>query len=148
LRWFNAFLSPAIPSVQGSIMTQTLVDLTRLELDGALTTRFASALHARLQTAVAAHRWLAIDCAAAEDVDLSFIQLLIAARVSARALGHEVGLARAADGVLRAALLAAGLRGCAAGDCDGDDASGDDGGGDEKEALGADGLFWFTGAAT
>jgi anti-anti-sigma regulatory factor len=144
LRWFNAFLSPAIPSVQGSIMTQTLVDLTRLELDGALTTRFASALHARLQTAVAAHRWLAIDCAAAEDVDLSFIQLLIAARVSARALGHEVGLARAADGVLRAALLAAGLRG---GRLDGDDASGDDGGGDEKEALGADGLFWFTGAA-
>ena len=45
-----------------------------------------------------------LDCSAAESVDLSFIQLLLAARRSAQQSGRSFSLAAPAAGALRAAL--------------------------------------------
>jgi hypothetical protein len=77
-----------------------------LVLDGALTVRIAPAIGSTLLEAIRAHAVVSIDCSAAT----SFIQLLIAARVSALRLGRLVGLAAAPDGVLLDALTPDGFR--------------------------------------
>ena len=43
---------------------------------------------------------IAIDSSAATETDLTFVQLLIAARISARRIGHTVSLAAIPDGAL------------------------------------------------
>jgi len=81
-----------------------------LVLDGALTVRIAPAIGSTLLEAIRAHAVVSIDCSAATELDLSFIQLLIAARGSALRLGRLVGLAAAPDGVLLDALTPDGFR--------------------------------------
>lgn len=68
---------------------------------------------------------IAIDCCAAAEIDLTFIQLLIAARGSTRASGRRISLASCPDGVLLDTLTRGGFQVVAE----------DDGG------------FWFTGEA-
>jgi anti-anti-sigma regulatory factor len=90
-------------------MTLDPASAGHLALDGALTIRTAEAVSAQLLDALRQHANLAIDCSAATEVDLSFIQLLIAARVSAGLLQQSVVLNRRPDGVLLDALTRAGF---------------------------------------
>jgi anti-anti-sigma regulatory factor len=52
---------------------------------------------------------LVVECSGATDVDLSFLQLLISARLSARQRGRSLTLKGAEGGPVRAALAACGL---------------------------------------
>jgi ABC-type transporter Mla MlaB component len=91
-------------------MMQDVAVAGRLVLDGVLTMRTAEAVCTLLREAVAAQPAVSIDCTAATDVDLSFIQLLLAARVSALQSNKTVTLMAAPDGPLLGALSRAGFR--------------------------------------
>jgi ABC-type transporter Mla MlaB component len=91
-------------------MTQDLSTPGHLSLDGALTMRSVEALFARLRETLAQHSEVSIDCTAAAEVDLSFIQLLVAARASAVQADKTVALAARPDGPLLQALTRAGFR--------------------------------------
>lgn len=83
---------------------------TRLVLDGALTIRNAAAIRATLLDTITSNAAVAIDATAAAEVDLSFIQLLIASRVSASSAGKSVTLASHPDGAFLDALTRGGFR--------------------------------------
>jgi anti-anti-sigma regulatory factor len=55
--------------------------------DGELSVAQAEEVHDRFRAALADGRPIVVDCSAIEDADISFIQLLIAARTSARRRG-------------------------------------------------------------
>jgi anti-anti-sigma regulatory factor len=102
---------------------------TRLVLDGALTIRNAAAIRATLLDTVTSHSAITIDCTAAVEVDLSFIQLLIATGASASAAGKSVTLATRPDGAFLDALARGGFR-------------------VNSENPAGDPPFWFEGAAS
>ncbi len=81
----------------------------RLALDGELTIRTIEAIHARLTDALAAGGDLLIDTTHATQVDIAFIQLVLAARRSAAAAGTSLTLAAPAGGALRDALARGGF---------------------------------------
>src|SRR5436305_247912 len=93
---------------RGHFMSE-LVDTNRLTLVGALTVRNIEQIRTRLLQAMRRHRVVVVDCALATGVDLSFLQLVLAARKSAAAAGKTVALADRASGVLCDGLLEAGL---------------------------------------
>ena len=68
-------------------------------------------VYAHLVEVMRAHRHVRIDCTAATDLDLSFIQLILAARRSAAAVGKTLSLAYPANGALLVRLMQAGLVG-------------------------------------
>ncbi len=72
----------------------------RLVLTGALTVRTVRQVHADMLAAVRRNRHVRIDCSAASEIDLSFIQLVLAARRDAAATGGALALAHPADGAL------------------------------------------------
>lgn len=76
----------------------------RLPLDGARTLRTADATHAALSEAAARYDVLEIDASGVDEVDLSFIQCLLAARVSARLANRAITLVPPASGALLEAL--------------------------------------------
>lgn len=80
-----------------------------LGFSGSATLRQADDLADRLKEALSAGDRIDIDCGGLEEVDVSFIQLLIAARKSALASGKDLTLSAPAGGCLLAALTAAGL---------------------------------------
>lgn len=75
----------------------------------------AAEIRELLLDAVTRNPNLLIDCSGATEVDLSFIQLILAARQSAARCGGRVRLRHPAEGPLATALLAAGLTGVPAG---------------------------------
>ena len=75
-----------------------------LRFDGSLTLPRADAIRSILAAALDAGAPIAIDCDGATEVDVSFIQLLLAARRSAAHRGAALALAAPAAGALRAAL--------------------------------------------
>jgi hypothetical protein len=83
---------------------ETSFETGHLVLDGLCTVRTADDVHAKLLEMTARYRALDIDCRAAEEIDLSFVQLLLATRLSARLGARSVTLAHPAGGLLRAAL--------------------------------------------
>jgi anti-anti-sigma regulatory factor len=83
---------------------------TCLALDGALTLRTTDESCTALRTALAGHGSIAVDCRQATQLDLSFVQLLLAARAAARRDGGDVVLAAPPDGALLRTLEAAGFR--------------------------------------
>jgi anti-anti-sigma regulatory factor len=85
-------------------LTETNPEPARVKLDGVLTVRTIANTRASLLAALADHPAVLVDCAAAESVDLTFIQLLLAARLSTRQGGKPFSLAAPATGALRAAL--------------------------------------------
>jgi anti-anti-sigma regulatory factor len=91
-------------------MTLDVAAAGHLALDGALTIRTAEAVSAKLLDAIREHTCLSIDCSAAPEIDLSFIQLLIAARASALLSHRSVILATRPDGVLLDTLTRGGFR--------------------------------------
>jgi len=81
------------------------VDAKRvLRFDGSLTLPKAEAIRSVLAAALDKGGVVAIDCGAATEVDVSFIQLLLAARRSAAQRGASLALVAPATGALRAAL--------------------------------------------
>jgi anti-anti-sigma regulatory factor len=102
----------------------------RLILEADLTIRTVDIIRATLRSAIeppfgAIPADIAIDCSAAADIDLTFIQLLIAARLSIRTAGRQIRFASCPDGVLLDTLTRGGFR----------------------VVPEEDGGFWFTGEA-
>jgi ABC-type transporter Mla MlaB component len=96
-------------------MPQNTAANIQLVLDGALTMRTVEAVRATLRAAVeppldTAPAAIAIDCSAAAEIDLTFIQLLIAARVSTSAAGRPLRLGPEPGGPLLDALNRGGFR--------------------------------------
>jgi ABC-type transporter Mla MlaB component len=100
-------------------MPQNIAASVPLVLDGALTMRTVETVRAILRAALEppsaneagiAPAVIAIDCSAATEIDLTFIQLLIAARVSASTAGRSLSLAPCPDGVLLDTLTRGGFR--------------------------------------
>lgn len=85
-------------------MTAPQPRTTGVTLDGVLTVRGIEPARASLAVALAQHDVVTIDCTAATEIDLSLIQLLFAARTSARHAGKTLRLAAPAGDLLRAAL--------------------------------------------
>ncbi len=79
-------------------------------LDGALTVRTAEIVHSKLRQAINEHPLIKLDCRDATDVDLTFVQLLLSARLSAERSGKTVTLAARPDGPLSDALTRAGFQ--------------------------------------
>ena len=75
-----------------------------MTLDGALTVRTVATVRATLLEALTQHQSVQVDCSAAESVDLSLIQLLLSARLTAQQAGKQLLLASPASGALLAAL--------------------------------------------
>lgn len=80
-----------------------------LSFDGVLRLRSIATLHARLLQAMSEHTNVLIDCANAESIDASFIQLLLSARRSAKRDGVSLDIAIAPDGALHRAIARCGL---------------------------------------
>jgi anti-anti-sigma regulatory factor len=90
-------------------LTNSAPTPARVVLDGVLGIRTVDTVRRTLQEALAEHPAVQIDCTMATSVDLSLIQLLLAARQSARLAGKQLALAAPASGALRSALVQAGL---------------------------------------
>jgi anti-anti-sigma regulatory factor len=80
-----------------------------VRLDGSLTLNRARDLHGALQEALGSGHPVVVDCADAAEVDVTFLQLLLAARRGADALGRSLSLGQPASGALRLALRRCGL---------------------------------------
>src|SRR5271170_4914271 len=115
-------------------MTKDNVAGACLVLEGALTMRTVETVRAKLREAIAPTAAatdgnglippLAINCSAATEIDLTFVQLLVATRVSAGRLGGTVSLVSAPDGALLDTLTRGGFR--VVRDVEGRDAEGRD----------------------
>lgn len=97
-------------------MPQDTAADVHLVLDGALTMRTVDAVRSTLRAAIdsppgdSALPRIVIECSAATEIDLTFIQLLIAARVSTQAAARRISLAPGPDGELLHALTRGGFR--------------------------------------
>jgi anti-anti-sigma regulatory factor len=78
---------------------------------GSLTLPRAEELRDNLLSALAQSRSVVIDVTEASEIDLSFIQLILAARTSVERRGGSLRLVSPADGALASTLRAAGLTG-------------------------------------
>jgi ABC-type transporter Mla MlaB component len=85
----------------------------RLVLTGAVTLQSAETIHAQI-LGMAGQAVVEIDCSGATEVDLSLVQLVLAARVSARKSGRTVTLSQPATGALLETLQRGGFLGAAA----------------------------------
>jgi ABC-type transporter Mla MlaB component len=81
----------------------------RLVLDGALTIRNMPSIHSRVLGAVRRYQTIHVETAGATEVDLSFVQLLVAARRSAALEGKALSLTDPATGPVLDTLTRAGL---------------------------------------
>ncbi|MBK1662930.1 anti-anti-sigma factor [Rhodospirillum rubrum] len=79
-------------------------DLGIVHLDGVQTLRTADETYSKLREGGGRYAVLEIDCLGVTEVDLSFIQMLIAARTRARSMGRTLRLAHPASGALLEAL--------------------------------------------
>jgi anti-anti-sigma regulatory factor len=91
-------------------MTLDAATVGHLAFDGSLTIRTAEAVSAKLLDAINRYSSLSVDCSDVTEVDLSFVQLLIAARVSAKLLQKSVALDTRPEGALLDALTRGGFR--------------------------------------
>jgi anti-anti-sigma factor len=90
-------------------MTDTQPSVALIRLDGALTVRSVETVHADLAAALEQHAMVIVDCSAATEIDLSAIQLLLAARRTAQRADKTLMLAGTDNAVLRTALLRGGF---------------------------------------
>lgn len=86
-----------------------------LIFDGPLTVRNIVVLQERLLEALQTGLRTEIDCSGATEADLSFLQLLIAARLSAASQGSALVCRAPASGPLRDVLVRSGFTGAAEG---------------------------------
>lgn len=85
-----------------------------LVFDGPLTVRNIVLLQERLLEALQTQARIEIDCSGATEIDLSFLQLLIAARLSAAGQGSTLVCRGPVSGSLHDALIRSGFTGAAA----------------------------------
>lgn len=83
----------------------------RVVFDGVQTVRNIQAAYDRLTEAIAEYQTIEVDCDGISELDLSLIQLLLAAKRSADKSGKSLSLAAPAAGKLRSALDRAGFLG-------------------------------------
>lgn len=81
----------------------------KILLSGELNVRSAAETQSTLLASLRANRSVQLDCTQVSDVDLTFVQLLLAARKSASASGVQISLTYTDDGPLDRALQRAGL---------------------------------------
>lgn len=75
-------------------MSANAKQISTLALGGELTIRTIADAHHQIRAALAATQALAIDLTTAEETDLTFVQLLLSARMSAERDGKTVALAQ------------------------------------------------------
>ena len=80
-----------------------------LSLTGSLTTPRAEAIHCEVLAAVNGHPDVKVDCSGASEMDVAFIQILIAAHRFAAQSGKTVALASPPAGLLADTLLRCGF---------------------------------------
>jgi anti-anti-sigma regulatory factor len=80
-----------------------------LSLTGSLTTPRAEAIHAEVFAVLSGHPSVAVDCANASEMDVAFIQILIAAHRFAAQCGNAVALASPPAGILAETLKRCGF---------------------------------------
>lgn len=80
-----------------------------LVLSGDLTVREAQAIHARLSAGLSGAKTTVVSFGDVDRVDLSFLQLVLAARLSAAATGGTLRLARPVPAAIDEAARRAGL---------------------------------------
>jgi ABC-type transporter Mla MlaB component len=102
-----ALSDPGLP--MSELLMHELPVTDHLKFSGPLTVRVAKQIRARVIDALRQFPHLTIDCSGASEVDLSFIQLMLAARRSASAASKTISFAQSADGALLEALQQAGL---------------------------------------
>lgn len=90
-------------------MSQAQQTVTRVSFAGTVGIRTIDTARADLLAALSQHPAVQVDCTAVESADVSFIQLLLAARRSARTADKDFRLDPPADGALRDALLRGGF---------------------------------------
>ncbi len=90
-------------------MTESGLDAAVVAFDGNLTLQTIDSVRDELSSALTSGKPVRIDCSAATEVDLSFIQLLLAAKRSALRLDRPLQLAAPADGPLLATLRRSGF---------------------------------------
>jgi hypothetical protein len=78
-------------------------------LPAALTIREAENIQSRLLDLVREQEAVVVDCSAATEIDLSFVQLVLSARKSAVALGKRLTVLPPASGLLSDVLRRAGI---------------------------------------
>jgi ABC-type transporter Mla MlaB component len=81
-----------------------------LGFSGEATIRQAEGLAERFKQALASSDRIEIDCSGLEEVDFTFIQLVISARKSAKAAGKVLAMSEPAKGALLDALLTCGAQ--------------------------------------
>ena len=81
-----------------------------VRLYGSQTIREAEVTRQALCDALATEQSVALDCDAIEEADLAFLQLILAARKSAKQAGKSLALTAPATGTLLATLDSAGIR--------------------------------------
>ena len=89
-----------------------MLDLTTpagVAMPAALTIREAERIQSQLLQAVREQEKIVVDCGAATDIDLSFVQLILAARKSAAALGKTLTVIPPASGALQDILWRTGI---------------------------------------
>jgi ABC-type transporter Mla MlaB component len=91
-------------------MPHRFASADRVTLDGALTMRTADTVCARLRATLEGSSDILIDCQTATDVDLAFIQLLLAARLSIERKNRALGLAHPPSGAFLDTLTRAGFQ--------------------------------------
>ena len=80
-----------------------------LSLTGSLTTPRAEAIHAEVFAVLSGHSNVAIDCSNASDMDVAFIQILVAADRFAAQPGKTIALASPPAGLLAETLRRCGF---------------------------------------
>ena len=80
-----------------------------LSLTGSLTTPRAEAVHAEVLAVLSGHSNVAVDCANASEMDVAFIQILVAANRFALQSGKTVALAAPPAGLLAETLKRCGF---------------------------------------
>jgi anti-anti-sigma regulatory factor len=86
------------------------VDLPHvLSLTGSLTTPRAEAIHSDVLAALSRHSSVMIDCSKASEMDVAFIQILVAASRFAAQFGKTIALASPPTGLLAETLRRCGF---------------------------------------
>ena len=80
-----------------------------LSLTGSLTTPRAEAVHAEVFAVLSGHANVAVDCSNASEMDVAFIQILVAAHRFAAKSGKSVALAAPPAGLLAETLKRCGF---------------------------------------
>jgi ABC-type transporter Mla MlaB component len=95
----------------GDAVTDAAAPPVSFSVEGPATLRTIDEIRGRLLDMMQRHPALAIDCGGTTEADLSLVQLLLAARRSARQAGRSITLAKPGGAVLGALLARGGFLG-------------------------------------